>query len=224
MLVSLRSPVRPLLAAALAVSLAGCALSGPGKPTAFRAQEEFDSTTTYARSYGTDPAHACEAARRALLSQGYVITAAAAESVNGRKNFQPSAELHVQVDFRVVCARDGAHASIAFVNAVQDRYTLKKSNQSASVGVGVIGSLSLPLLSSDDSMVRVGSETVQDAAFYERFFVLLERYLPEPWTEPAAVAVPPAAQQAALEPKASASASQPQPPITAPQPTPQPAQ
>ena len=167
-----------------AASLAGCASSGPGKSAAFRAQEEFDSTTTYARPYGTDPAHACEAARRALLSQGYVITAAAAESVTGRKNFQPQAELHVQVDFRVVCARDGERASIAFVNAVQDRYTLKKSNNSASVGVGAFGSLSLPLLSSDDSMVRVGSETVQDAAFYERFFVLLERYLPEPWVEP----------------------------------------
>ncbi|MDB5730611.1 MAG: hypothetical protein JWQ03_506 [Variovorax sp.] len=174
-------PLAPLLIA----SLAGCALTGTGKTSTFRAQEEFDSTTTYARPYGTGPADACEAARRALLSQGYVITATAPESVNGRKNFQPAAEQHVQVDFRVVCARDGAHGSIAFVNAVQDRYTLKKSNNSASVGVGAFGSLSLPLLSSDDSMVRVGSETVQDAAFYERFFVLLERYLPEPGSEAA---------------------------------------
>ncbi|MEO7243209.1 MAG: DUF2242 domain-containing protein [Variovorax sp.] len=172
--------------------LVACGSTQRASGVAYR-QEGFNSTSTYSRSYPASPARACEAARRALLSQGYVIGAAAAESVKGSKNFQPEPTLHVQVEFRIVCAREGEHASIVFVNALQDRYTIKKSNNSASVGVGGIGSLSLPFASSDDSLVRVGSETVQDAAFYERFFVLLERYLPEPWIEPvpAAPAVAP---------------------------------
>lgn len=163
-------------------------MPGSGKQPTMLAKENFDSTTTYERPYGIEPARACEAARRAMLSQGYAITATAADSVTGRKNFQPSPELQASVDIHAVCTPDGPHSSILFVNAVQDRYGLKKSNNSASVGVGVIGSLSLPFTAGDDSMVKIGSETVQDATFYERFFVLVERYLPEPWVEPATAA------------------------------------
>jgi len=180
----------------LAVALTGCSLmSGTVKKSTMLARENFDSTTTYERSYGTEPARACEAARRAMLSQGYAITTAAVDSVTGRKNFQPSLELQASVDIHAVCTPDGPHSSIVFVNAVQDRYGLKKSNNSASVGVGVIGSLSLPFTAGDDPMVKIGSETVQDAVFYERFFVLVERYLPEPWVEP--IAVPTTAAKAA---------------------------
>ena len=52
-------------------------------------------------------------------------------------------------------------------------------NNSASVGVGAIGSLSLPFSSSDDAMVKVASETLTDDRFYDRFFALIERFLPE---------------------------------------------
>ncbi len=184
-----RWPRAVLLTVALTAALTGCALlPGAGKSSTMLAKEDFDSTTTYERPYGTEPARACEAARRALLSQGYAITATSADGVTGRKNFQPSLQVQASVDIHAVCTRDGPHSSIVFVNAVQDRYGLKKSNNSASVGVGVIGSLSLPFAAGDDSMVKIGSETVQDAIFYERFFLLVERYLPEPWVEPTAAA------------------------------------
>jgi hypothetical protein len=65
-----------------------------------------------------------------------------------------------------------------FANALQDRYALKKINNSASLGVGVLGSVSMPIGSSDDSMVKVASETVSAAKFYERFFALVELFLP----------------------------------------------
>jgi Uncharacterized protein conserved in bacteria (DUF2242) len=141
--------------------------------------EEFGSTTTYSRNYPSTPATTCEAARRALLSQGFVITVSDADHVNGRKNLQPEPDMHMEIEFHVVCAPDGKQGdkTIAFVNALQDRYALKKSNNSASVGVGAIGSLSLPFTSSDDSLVRVSSETITAGAFYEKFFVLLKRYL-----------------------------------------------
>jgi hypothetical protein len=61
---------------------------------------------------------------------------------------------------------------------LQDRYALKKTNNSASLGVGVLGSVSMPIGSSDDSMVKVASETVSSAKFYERFFALVELFLP----------------------------------------------
>jgi hypothetical protein len=44
--------------------------------------------------------------------------------------------------------------------------------------VGVLGSVSMPIGSSDDSMVKVASETVSSPKFYERFFTLVELFLP----------------------------------------------
>ena len=56
---------------------------------------------------------------------------------------------------------------------------------SASVGVSALGSLSLPIGSSDDSLVKVASATLQDPNFYKRFFSVLERFLPEDIERPA---------------------------------------
>ena len=166
-----------------AVALAGCTTFS-AKRTSWDT-EEFDSTTTHTRTFPTTTAQTCEAARRALLSQGYLITAANADLVTGRKNFQPANEVHLEVEVRVVCAREAQagkgkpkrESTLAFVTALQDRYSLKKTNNSASVGVGVLGSLSVPISASDDAMVKVASETVTDNRFYDRFFVLLDQYL-----------------------------------------------
>jgi hypothetical protein len=158
-----------------ALGLAGCALPRP----AIDAHEDFNSSSTYSRTYAALDVQTCEAARRTLLSQGYVISVATADQVRGRKSFQPVPETHVEVEFNIVCAKDGyaGRRTIAFVNAVQDRYALKKSNNSASLGVGAFGSLSLPFTGSDESLVKIASATITSAPFYERFFRIVERYL-----------------------------------------------
>ncbi|HYC41720.1 MAG TPA: DUF2242 domain-containing protein [Noviherbaspirillum sp.] len=171
--------MRPLnkLAMLLAVvGLAACTTTMSNQKVTI--QEDFASTDVHAHSFpGTDKA-TCEAARRALLSQGYVIHEATAALVRGRKNFQPSADVHVQIEFHVVCAPDskGSNSTTAFANAVRDRYSLKKSSTSASLGVPALGSLSVPFGMSDESLVRVASETIANKLFYERFFALVERY------------------------------------------------
>jgi hypothetical protein len=179
----------------LSALVAGCGLNSP-KPVSYE-PEAFGSTTTHMRRFPASDSQTCEAARRALLSQGYMITAAAPDSVAGHKSFQPAPEVHVEVEFRIVCARDadgkdGARSTMAFASALQDRYAIKKVNNSASVGVGVLGSVSLPYSSSDDALVKVASETLTDDRLYDRFFVLLDRFLPE-----AAAGIPPEAQAAA---------------------------
>src|SRR5258708_33594666 len=101
-----------------------------------------------------------EADRRALLSQGYIASSTRPDSVDGSKNFQPTSDSHAVIEIHVVCTTDDpkSTSSTAYVNAVQDRYALKKSNTSASVGLSVFGSLSLPIGSSDESMGKVASE------------------------------------------------------------------
>jgi hypothetical protein len=99
--------------------------------------------------------------------------------VEGRKNFQPGADAHLQMMIRVVCVPESANGkvSLGFVTALQDQYTLKKTNNSASLGVGGVGSLSLPLLASDEALIKVGSETITSDVFYDSFFDLIKRYL-----------------------------------------------
>lgn len=163
----------------LVIFLAGIvsACSTSSKSVVYQ-HEGFDSASTYSRSFAMTADATCEAARRALLSQGYLINQANAELVDGRKNFQPDSDNHVQIAFRIVCMADvSGKGSTAFVNALEDRYALKKSNNSASLGVGALGSISLPFSSSNDALVKVSSMTIPAGEFYRRFFMLVERYL-----------------------------------------------
>ena len=181
-----RLPIRahwPALAASVLIGIAGCGgLPRATEPSiAVYTRETFEPDSQYARRFPTSPAATCEAVRRALLSQGYVIGIASADRIGGRKNFQPQRDAHLQLEFNVTCAGEGPSGqgpSIVFASAIEDRYALKKAaGQSASVGVGPLGSVSLPLGSSDDSLVKVGSATVPAGEFYDRFFRLVEYYL-----------------------------------------------
>lgn len=169
-----------LRAVALALMLAGAAGCSSTTKTAVYERENFDDAGTFSRNYGVSDAASCEAARRALLSQGYIITSSDPKLISGNKSFQQTGDTHMQISFSVVCAADGPanHRSTMFANALQDRYALKKVNNSASLGVGVLGSVSMPIGSTDDSMVKVASETVSSATFYDRFFTLVELFLP----------------------------------------------
>ena len=81
------SPSVLLRAAAVALAcgatlvMAGCTSTGV---TTFGVQENFGSVTTYSRLFDAAPAQTCEASRRALLSQGYVISSSSADLVEGR--------------------------------------------------------------------------------------------------------------------------------------------
>lgn len=168
--------LRAAAAAALAVVLSGCVNSGK----VFAPQEKFGSVATYSRLFDAPAQHTCEAARRALLSQGYIVQSDRADLVEGKKNFQPEADSHLQIMIRVVCVPETADGtvSLGFVTALQDAYTLKKTNNSASLGVGGLGSVSVPFnTGGGESLVKVGSQTIADNDFYESFFDLVKRYL-----------------------------------------------
>ena len=171
-------PISRLSLALPLLTLAAC--GGKAAPTPSYQAEMFSTgASPFARNYDATSQETCEASRRALLSQGYMTTMTQPDTIDASKNFQPSADTHVVVSFHVVCTagENATNTSIAYVNAVQDGYTLKKSDTSASVGLSVLGSLSLPIRSNSDSMVKISSETVPAGKFYERFFSLVDHYL-----------------------------------------------
>jgi len=191
----------------LALVLAGAAGCSSPK-TAIYEHESFDDSGTFSRDYPVSDVAACEAARRALLSQGYIITSSDPKLVVGNKSFQQTGETHLQISFNVVCADDGKGKkhSTMFANALQDRYALKKVNNSASLGVGVLGSVSMPIGSTDDSMVKVASETVSAPKFYERYFSLVDLFLPQEVKKAEHIPEKPNAELGVPEPKAAPAA------------------
>ncbi|MCD9027395.1 DUF2242 domain-containing protein [Luteimonas sp. BDR2-5] len=142
--------------------------------------EAFDADDTYSRIYDLPPAQVCSASRLALLGQGYAVNKAGDDAVEAVKNFQPEEDVHTQLSVRVSCVPRGHDRTLLFVSALLDRYNLRKSSSSASLGVGGLGSVSLPIGSRDDSLVRVASSTVQDTGFYRRFFERVGYYVPQP--------------------------------------------
>jgi len=171
-------PLARLSLALPLLALAAC--GGKAAPTPSYQAEMFSTgASPFAHNYDATSQETCEASRRALLSQGYMTTMAQPDTVDATKNFQPAADTHVVVSFHVVCTagENASNTSIAYVNAVQDGYTLKKNDTSASVGLSVLGSLSLPIRSNSDSMVKISSETVPAGKFYDRFFSLVGHYL-----------------------------------------------
>lgn len=166
----------PAAALCLTMLASGCATQTPVRPTL---QEKFGSDETYSRLIAAPPAQSCEAARRALLSQGYILVSTKADLIDAKKSFQPAPESQLEMMIRVVCLPEtpADQLSLVFVTAIQDSYALKKTNTSASVGLGGIGSVSLPFSSSSDALVKVGSETISSDKFYDSFFDLVRRYL-----------------------------------------------
>ncbi|MBV4487638.1 DUF2242 domain-containing protein [Pseudomonas sp. SWRI153] len=193
------TPMRVVGLALLLTAVAGCSKDKP-----IYEHENFDDSGTFSRNYPVSDTASCEAARRALLSQGYIITSSDPKLVSGHKSFQQTGETHLEISFNVVCAEDGSagHHATVFANALQDRYALKKTNNSASLGVGVLGSVSMPIGSSDDSMVKVASETVIAQKFYERFFTLVEQFLPADAKKAAHIEEKPKTDLGVPEPKA----------------------
>ncbi|MCD0498706.1 DUF2242 domain-containing protein [Achromobacter spanius] len=160
----------------LTAILAGCTSPKPAYE-----REDFTQNDVFSRTFPTASTTACDAGRRALLSQGYNIDRFDPARVSGHKNFQGEDGQHTQINFNIDCASDGSanQRATVFANAVQDRYSIKRTTSSASVGVSVLGQVSMPFGSSDDSLVKTASQTVSRPKFYEGFFQLLQRFLPD---------------------------------------------
>jgi len=165
----------------LALLLTACGNTPSQRTVNVYKNERFQADETFSRLFDGNVDDTCEAARRTLLSQGYVIGKAQKGALNGTKHFQPDGEVHVVITFNIVCVPDGRDDAIAtaYVSAQQDRYAVKRSTNPTSIGVSAIGSISVPLSSSQDSLVKVASETIPAGEFYDRFFALMAKMLRE---------------------------------------------
>ncbi|MBK9467414.1 MAG: DUF2242 domain-containing protein [Pseudomonadales bacterium] len=205
----------------------GIALLGACSKTAVYTTESFANDSPFELKTVDTAATACESARRSLLRQGYLIEKASDENVKGRKAYNSADNRNTFIEMNVVCVPD-ISGSTVFANGVLSTYELKKSSSAASVGLSAVGSISLPIGQSADSLVKVSEETIGDTAFYSRFFAAVDRILgdmraaakaAEPVPEPDPEPIPepgPAPMPAAPEPTTVQAAPEPGPVQAAP--------
>lgn len=79
----------------------------------------------------------------------------------------------------IVCLPE-SNGSTVFATGLLSQYDQKKSTSSASVGLAALGSMSLPIGQSADSLVKVSVKTIDDKEFYQRFFAAVTAILRDP--------------------------------------------
>ncbi len=160
------------LVLSVAVLLAGCSTQ------AVYMRESFSADSPFRLKVDDGLAIACESARRSLLGQGYLIDFANAEQVKGHKAYRVEGKANTFIEMNLACVAD-AVGSTLYATGVLSTYDLKKSSNPASVGLSGVGSISLPIGQSADSLVKVAEETIGDKYFYRRFFAAVEHTLGE---------------------------------------------
>jgi len=176
--------------------------------------ESFAADSPFMRRIEGDAAMVCESARRSLLGQGYLIESSTGEEIRARKAASGGASQNTFIEMNIVCLPESRGGSTLFATGLLSEYALKKSTSAASVGVSALGSISLPIGQSADSLVKVSEETIENKGYYQRFFAAVSSILADmqaaqlaaeaeaPAVEPQTTAV--ALQAPAVEPQAPA--------------------
>ncbi len=139
-------------------------------------QESFDPKAPYQYRIPIAPNLACDAAKYALLSQGYAAEVVTANQLKGNKSFQPDSDRHVIIDFSVHCVATRM-GTMLYANAIESRYDLKKSSQSAGINIASVGGITVPWGTSSESLVKVAGHTIDDPQYYKRFYDLVDQHL-----------------------------------------------
>lgn len=165
-----------LLALALLPLSVACTSTAKA-PAAYKG-EAFDAETPYLWHTTLSAENACEKGRRALLSQGYELEKpgdkVSSTQVKGIKFFMPKGNQQLQLRIGLVCLESSGGATI-YANALQSTHELRAGASSSGFSVAGVGSISLPWPTGDaGSLVKIGEETVDDPAFYQRLFSLIE--------------------------------------------------
>lgn len=140
------------------------------------ADQRFTAAAPFSKTISGPGDAVCWSVKRALLSQGYMLDRMSDSGVlTGTMDSQPKPKLNVTIHFQATCADNRNGTSIVFATATREESQLQKMKQSTSAGIGP-ATVTMPAGSAKVLGV-VRRETIQDPAFYNGFFALVERFV-----------------------------------------------
>lgn len=158
-------------ASLLLILLASC-----GGPPRYAPDEDFAADSRYRRNFDAGAPAVCDAARRVLLGDGYLVARSEGLSLVGGKQFQIRDRQHAIVNIHVSCDQRGG-GSILFVSATEEHFDVESIRQSSSIGFPLVAPIYYSTQSEADRQVKIRGETVSDRGFYERFYRAVQREL-----------------------------------------------
>ena len=160
----------------LALLLIAPWLESCGGPDGYAGNETFEPDARHRRDFAVAAAPLCDAARRAMLGDGYIVTRPEAQRLLAGKEFQVDDKQHAILTLHVSC-EPRASGSTLFATATEERFDVRTSRQSSSIGFPVLAPLYFGTVLEADQQVKTRGETVTQGAFYERFYRAVQREL-----------------------------------------------
>jgi len=151
-------------------------LASCGGQRSYAEREEFQSDPRYHRDFPVAPSPLCDAAKRALLGDGYVVTKEEAQSLSGGKEFQIEENRHAILHVYITCDPHGGGSTL-FVTATEEHFDVKTSRKSTLLGIPMVAPISFGTRTETDNQVKTRGETVTERDFYERFYRAVQREL-----------------------------------------------
>lgn len=151
-------------------------LAACGGPDSYAEREDFHADPSHRRDFSVAAAPLCAAARQVLLGDGYVVATADGKDIAGSKEFRIEDKEHALLRIYASCT-DRPAGSTLFVTATEERFDVKTTRQSTSVGVPLVAPITFSSKTESDSQVKTQGQTVEERGFYERFYRAVQREL-----------------------------------------------
>ena len=145
----------------------------------FFEEETFSRDGRYQRDFQFSPGVTCEAARSALLGQGYVVSPGYRDSpldMVGSKEFRRKENEYSILQVHISCL-EKEPGSTLYVTAVESHYDVAEHKKKTMIGVPVLTPMIVTRSVSSEAQIKLSGETVADASFYKRFFKAVSRVL-----------------------------------------------
>ncbi len=154
----------------LVLSLSAC-----GGTRTIAGKEDFQLDPRHRRDFSAMAAPVCDAARRVLQGDGYIVKKSADHDLVGHKEFPIEDDRRAILRLYVTCSQSAAGSTL-FATATEEHLDFMADSESTSIGVPLTP-LSISSEREISKEVKIRGETVTDRNFYERFYQAVQKEL-----------------------------------------------
>lgn len=160
-------------------TLCALLLAACGGETAYHRKERFSTDAGQHRDFTVAKAALCEATRRVLIGQGYLVVRqddGNDQILVGQKEFKQEKDRHAVLQLQVICSDQNGKGSLT-ATALESHYDVAHTKEKTSFGLPLVAPVSIISSSTSEGQLKRSGETVTDRAFYDSLFRAVEKEL-----------------------------------------------